>query len=112
MHLLRNQDPPVDGLAETLIAMIDRGKQHNIGGNNFKSSAHNSAREKEIAGGRPRDDQSCFPGCSSCFPSRHPPAVLDCCIQHLGAMLDELDEKGRLGPIDKVDATVGRLNAT
>ena len=26
----------------------------------------------------------------------HPPAVLDYCIQHLGAMLDELDEKGRL----------------
>ena len=27
---------------------------------------------------------------------KHPPAVLDYCIQHLGAMLDELDEKGRL----------------
>ena len=26
----------------------------------------------------------------------HPPAVLDYCIQHLGAMFDELDEKGRL----------------
>ena len=26
----------------------------------------------------------------------HPPAVLDYCIQHLGAMLDELDENGRL----------------
>ena len=27
---------------------------------------------------------------------KHPPAVLDYCIQHLGAMFDELDEKGRL----------------
>ncbi|MBR4259235.1 MAG: hypothetical protein IKQ17_09400 [Kiritimatiellae bacterium] len=27
---------------------------------------------------------------------KHPPVVLDYCIQHLGAMLDELDEKGRL----------------
>ena len=27
---------------------------------------------------------------------KHPPAVIDYCIQHLGAMLDELDEKGRL----------------
>ena len=27
---------------------------------------------------------------------KHPPTVLDYCIQHLGAMLDELDEKGRL----------------
>ena len=26
----------------------------------------------------------------------HPSVVLDYCIQHLGAMLDELDEKGRL----------------
>lgn len=26
---------------------------------------------------------------------KHPPAVLDYCIQHLGAMLDELDENGR-----------------
>ena len=27
---------------------------------------------------------------------KHPPAVIDYSIQHLGAMLDELDEKGRL----------------
>ena len=27
---------------------------------------------------------------------KHPPTVFDYCIQHLGAMLDELDEKGRL----------------
>jgi len=27
---------------------------------------------------------------------KHPPVVIDYCIQHLGAMLDELDEKGRL----------------
>ena len=61
MNLLRNQDPPPKGLAETLMGMFE--------GN---SSTHNS-------------------------PTRpHPPAVLDYCIQHLGAMLDELDEKGRL----------------
>ena len=52
MNLLRNQDPPAEGLAETLMGMFEGGK--------------------------------------------HPPAVLDYCIQHLGAMLDELDEKGRL----------------
>ena len=42
MNLLRNQEPPVAGLAETLIGMFDGGA--------------------------------------------HPPAVLDYCVQHLGAM--------------------------
>ena len=42
MNLLRNQEPPVEGLADALIAMFDCGA--------------------------------------------HPPAVLDYCIQHLGAM--------------------------
>ena len=48
MNLLRNQDPPVEGLAETLIAMFRSGK--------------------------------------------HPPAVLDYCIQHLGAMQGEITD--------------------
>ena len=61
MNLLRNQDPPPKGLAETLMGMFE--------GN---SSTPNSPTPP------------------------HPPAVLDYCIQHLGAMLDELDEKGRL----------------
>ena len=67
MNLLRNQEPPVEGLAETLIVMFEgRG-----------ISTHNSSTPN-----------------SPTHP--HPPAVLDYCIQHLGAMLDELDEKGRL----------------
>ena len=67
MNLLRSQKPPVEGLAETLIVMFEgRG-----------ISTHNSSTPN-----------------SPTHP--HPPAVLDYCIQHLGAMLDELDEKGRL----------------
>jgi hypothetical protein len=67
MNLLRNQDPPVEGLAETLIVMFEgRG-----------ISTHNSSTPN-----------------SPTHP--HPSVVLDYCIQHLGAMLDELDEKGRL----------------
>lgn len=61
MNLLRNQDPPAEGLAETLVGIVE--------GN---SSTPNSPTHP------------------------HPPAVLDYSIQHLGAMLDELDEKGRL----------------
>ena len=67
MNLLRSQEPPVEGLAETLIVMFEgRG-----------ISTHNSSTPN-----------------SPTHP--HPPAVLDYCIQHLGAMLDEFDEKGRL----------------
>ncbi len=63
MNLLRNQEPPVEGLAETLIAMFEgRGiSTHN-------SSTHNSPTHL------------------------HPPAVLDYCMQHLGAMVNELDD--------------------
>ena len=67
MSLLRSQEPPVEGLAETLIVMFE-GRD---------ISTHNSSTPN-----------------SPTHP--HPPAVLDYCIQHLGAMLDELDEKGRL----------------
>ncbi len=67
MNLLRSQEPPVEGLAETLIVMFEgRG-----------ISTHNSSTPNSPT-------------------HQHPPAVLDYCIQHLGAMLDELDEKGRL----------------
>jgi len=91
MNLLRNQDPPAEGLVETLIAVI-KGNNINNGKNNFSSSAHNRARDKELAGGCPRDEQSCYPSCSSCFPSQHPSVVIDYCIQHLGAMVNELDD--------------------
>ena len=70
MNLLRNQAPPPKELAETLIAMIE-GNDSNRGG------ALRTARPTMMA-------------------DRHPSAVLDYCIQHLGAMFDELDEKGRL----------------
>ena len=66
MNLLRSQEPPVEGLAETLIVMFEgRGiSTHN-------SSTHNSPTHP------------------------HPPAVLDYCMQHLGAMVNELDEERR-----------------
>ena len=60
MNLLRDQEPPVEGLAETLMGMLE--------GN---STARNS-------------------------PTRpHPPAVLDYCVQHLGAMVNGLDDATR-----------------
>ena len=57
MNLLRNQEPPPKGLAESLMGMFE--------GN---SSTHNSPTHP------------------------HPSVVLDYCIQHLGAMVNELDD--------------------
>ena len=70
MNLLRNQAPPPKGLAETLIAMIEE-KDGNRGG------ALRTARPTKMA-------------------DRHPSAVLDYCIQHLGAMINMVDEPARL----------------
>lgn len=62
MNLLRRQEPPVEGLAETLIVMFEgRGICHN-------SSTPNSPTHA------------------------HPPAVLDYCVQHLGAMQGEITD--------------------
>ncbi len=66
MNLLRSQEPPVEGQAETLIAMFE--------GSDI--ATHNSPT---------RHSQT----------PQHPPAVLDYCIQHLGAMVNELDESVR-----------------
>ena len=68
MNLLRNQESPVEGLAETLMGMIE-GKGGDCGG---------------AAGVR------ALPG-----DTVHPPVVIDYCIQHLGAMVNELDDAVR-----------------
>ena len=92
MNLLRNQDPPVEGLAETLVEMFEG---NNIGRNNFNSSGATAPDSENAAKFRGENEKVVFTSCSSCFPSHHPPAVLDYCIQHLGAMVNELDDKAR-----------------
>ena len=68
MNLLRNQDPPVEGLAETLIAMIEGGNSDCGGVRGAPALPANTV---------------------------HPPVVVDYCIQHLGAMVNELDDAVR-----------------
>ena len=88
MNLLRNQDPPVEGLVETLIAMFEgkdsgecvqllqgRGRPCHIG---LDATTHNSSTHNSQT-------------------SQDPPVVLDYCIQHLGAMVNELDDAARVG---------------
>ena len=92
MNLLRNQDPPAEGLVETLVAMLDG---NNIGKNNFNSSGATAPDLENAAKFRGENKKVVFTSCSSCFPSQHPPVVLDYCIQHLGAMVNELDDAKR-----------------
>jgi hypothetical protein len=85
MNLLRNQEPPPKGLAETLIAMIEENDSN-------RGGALRTARPTMMA-------------------DRHPSAVLDYCIQHLGAMVNSLDEPTRLrvrGVLAKVSGEKGK----
>jgi len=92
MNLLRSQEPPAEGLAETLIAMLGNNPD-NLG------QPGNAAAATAAAGGAgrlARAQKEVVPGCQSCFPTHtHPPVVIDYCIQHLGAMVNELDDVKR-----------------
>ena len=94
MNLLRNQDPSAEGLVETQIGMLDG---NNIGKNNFNSSGATAPDLENAAKFRGENKKVVFSSCSSCFPSQHPSVVIDYCIQHLGAMVNELDDAARVG---------------
>ena len=81
MNLLRNQDPPAEGLAETLIAMIEGRPVAGLG---------RSGRAGVLPPAADGDGTPSLPG-----NTIHPPVVIDYCIQHLGAMVNELDGAGR-----------------
>ena len=81
MNLLRNQEPPVEGLAETLIAMIEGRPVAGFG---------RSGRAGVPPPAADGDGTPSLPG-----NTIHPPVVIDYCIQHLGAMVNELDGAGR-----------------
>ena len=81
MNLLRNQDPPAEGLAETLIAMIE-GRP--VAGFGWSGRAGVSPPAAD------GDGTPSLPG-----NTIHPPVVIDYCIQHLGAMVNELDDAVR-----------------
>ena len=79
MNLLRNQDPPAEGLVETLVAMLDG---NNMGKNNLNSSGATAPDLENAAKFRGENKKVVFTSCSSCFPLQHPPVVLDYCIQN------------------------------
>ena len=76
--------------------MLDENNINN-GKNNFSSSGATAPDLENAAKFRGENKKVVFTSCSSCFPSQHPPVVLDYCIQHLGAMVNELDDAARVG---------------
>ena len=98
MNLLRNQDPPAEGLVETLIAMFE-GKDGNCEDRSLGCSKAASALPQ--GRGRPchigLDATTHNSSTHNSKTSQHPPVVLDYCIQHLGAMVNELDDATRVG---------------
>ena len=95
---LRNQDPPAEGLAETLIAMIEGRPVAGFGRSGragvpppaavTDGTAILPARSRDTDG----DGTPSLPG-----NTIHPPVVIDYCIQHLGAMVNELGDATRVG---------------
>ena len=73
MNLLRRQEPMVEGLAETLMAMIEGNKGNRCGALGDRALPCNTV---------------------------HPPVVVDYCIQHLGAMVNELCDARRSAAVD------------
>jgi len=96
MNLLRNQEPPVEGLAETLIAMIEGrpvagfGRSGRAGVPSPAAVADGTATLPARSRDTDGDGTPSLPG-----NTIHPPVVIDYCIQHLGAMVNELDDERR-----------------
>ena len=102
MNLLRNQEPPVEGLAETLMGMIDG----NIGPGRAgvpspaavaDGTATLPARDTDGDGTATLPARDTDGDGTPSLPGNtiHPPVVIDYCIQHLGAMVNELDDAKR-----------------
>ena len=97
MNLLRNQEPPVEGLAETLIAMIEGRPVAGFG------RPGRAGVPPPAADG---DGTPSLPG-----NTIHPPVVIDYCIQHLGAVVNELDDAWRVGAHTYSDRFRGSLRS-
>ena len=96
MNLLRNQDPPVKGLAETLIAMIEGRPVAGLG-RSGRAGVPPPAADGDGTPSLPARSRDTDGDGTPSLPGNtiHPPVVIDYCIQHLGAMVNELDGAGR-----------------
>ena len=96
MNLLRNQAPPPKELAETLIAMIE-GRPVVGFGRSGRAGVPPPAADGDGTPSLPARSRDTDGDGTPSLPGNtiHPPVVVDYCIQHLGAMVNELDDAGR-----------------
>ena len=96
---LRNRQqpaPPPKGLAETLIAMIE-GRPVVGFGRSGRAGVPPPAADGDGTPSLPARSRDTDGDGTPSLPGNtiHPPVVVDYCIQHLGAMVNELDDAGR-----------------
>ena len=98
MNLLRNQESPVEGLAETLIAMIE-GRPVAGFGRSGRAGVPPPAADGDGTPSLPARSRDTDGDGTPSLPGNtiHPSAVIDYCIQHLGAMVNELNDASRVG---------------
>ena len=98
MNLLRNQEPPVEGLAETLVWMVE-GRPVAGFGRSGRAGVPPPAADGDGTPSLPARSRDTDGDGTPSLPGNtiHPPAVIDYCIQHLGAMVNELDDAARVG---------------
>ncbi len=100
MNLLRRQEPMVEGLAETLMAMID-GRPVAGFGRTGRAGVPPPAADGDGTPSLPARSRDTDGDGTPSLPDDtvHPPAVIDYCIQHLGAMVNELGDATRVGAL-------------
>lgn len=96
MNLLRNQEPPVEGLAETLMGMFE-GRPVAGFGRSGRAGVPPPAADGDGTPSLPARSRDTDGDGTPSLPGNtiHPPVVIDYCIQHLGAMVNELDDAKR-----------------
>ncbi len=96
MNLLRCQEPMVEGLAETLMAMIE-GRPVAGFGRSCRAGVPSPAAVADGTATLPARSRDTDGDGTPSLPGNtiHPPVVIDYCIQHLGAVVNELDDERR-----------------
>ena len=112
MNLLRNQEPPVEGLAETMIAMIE-GRPVAGFGRSGRAGVPPPAADGDGTPSLPARSRDTDGDGTPSLPDDtvHPPVVIDYCIQHLGAVVNELDDAWRVGAHTSSDRFRGSLRS-
>ena len=97
LKVFADSESPMEGLAETLIAMIEGRPVAGLG-RSGRAGVPPPAADGDGTATLPDD-------------TVHPPVVIDYCIQHLGAVVNELDGAWRVGAHTSSDRFRGSLRS-